>query len=135
MEIPMNKEALGRGIWLSDFNEIEYPGLSPADLRIPDFVKIPIKKTGSALAEFIIPGPLRRLMSSSAQGPEINHGICVRCGDCSRICGSGAISFAGEGKERHLIIDYRRCIRCFCCHEICPKNAIEIVKKPRNRDI
>ena len=135
MEIPVNREALGRGCWLSDFNEIEYPGLSPADLRIPDFVKIPIKKTGSQLVEFVLPGPLRRLINSRAQGPEIDHSICVHCGDCSRICGSGAISFAGEGKERHLNIDYGRCIHCFCCHEICPKNAIEIAQKPRNRYI
>jgi len=132
-EIPVNKEALSRSYWLSDFNEIEYPGLVPADLRIPDFAKIPLKKTGSQLFEFILPGPIRRILNSKTQGPEIDHNICVRCADCSRICGSQAISCAGEGKERRFNIDYHRCIRCFCCHEICPKHAMYIAKRPRNR--
>jgi len=132
-DIPVNREALGRGYWLSDFNEIEYPGLSPEDLRINDFVKIPFKKSGSQLLDFVLPGPLRRLRNSLAPGPEINHSICVRCGDCIRICGSQAVSMTGGGKENRCVIDYNRCIRCFCCHEICPKKAINIIKKPQNR--
>ena len=132
-EIPVNKEALIRNYWLSDFSEIEYPGLSPADLRIPDFLKIPLKKTGSQLFEFALPGPLKSFLNSLAPGPEINHNICIRCGDCSSICGSKAISPGGEGSELRMLIDYRRCIRCYCCHEICPKKAIDIAKRPQNR--
>ena len=134
-EIPVNKEALDRRYWLNDFNEIEYPLLSPLDLRITDYVKIPLKKTGSQLFEFLLPGPIRRFRNARATGPEIEHGSCVRCGDCLRICASSAISAAGEGKEKRMIFDYHRCIRCFCCHEICPKKAIDIVKKPKNRSL
>jgi len=131
-DIPVNREALGRGFWLSNFNEIEYPGLSPEDLRIPDYIKIQQKRASSQLLDFILPAPLRRLRNSRAPGPVINHDICVRCGDCSRICASEAIS--GSGAEKRLLIDYRRCIRCFCCHEICPKKAIDIIKRPQNRE-
>jgi len=134
LAIPVSREALSRAYWLSSFDEIEYPGLLPSDVRIPDFVKIPIKKTGSQLLDFILLPPIRRLIESRAAGPEINNGVCIRCGDCMRICASQAISLSGEGSERRLIIDYRRCIRCFCCHEICRAKAIDISEhKPRNR--
>ena len=132
LEIPVNKDAISRGYWLSDFNEIEYPGLSPADLKITDYKKIPIKRTKSQLIEFLLPLSLRRLKDALGPGPEINHDSCVRCGDCLKICGSSAIS-REHGKEGRLVIDYRSCIRCYCCHEVCPKKAIDIAKRPRNR--
>ena len=135
--IPVNKEALGRKLWLSDFDEIEYPLLSSAEVRIPDFKKIPLKESGSQLLDFVLPMPLRRFRESFAPGPEINHKHCVRCGDCVSICASTAMSMAdtasGKGKERRVVIDYSRCIRCFCCHEICPKKAIEIKKRMKNQ--
>ena len=126
--LPVNREAVNRGYWLSDFKEIEYPGLLPSDVRVSDFVKIPITQTSSQFIDFIFP-PLRKLREANTPKPKINHTICVRCGDCSRICASEAISLAGEGKERRIEIDYRRCIHCFCCHEICSAKAIDITKK------
>jgi len=131
LEIPMIKDALGRGCWLTNLDEIEYPGLSPVDARIPDFAKLPLKRSGSQFLDFVLPTPLRRLKDSLEPVPEINHAICVHCGDCSRICASKAICSTGEGKERKEVIDYSRCIRCFCCHEICPAKAIAIVKRKR----
>jgi uncharacterized protein (DUF362 family)/Pyruvate/2-oxoacid:ferredoxin oxidoreductase delta subunit len=128
-EIPVIKDAMSRGNWLMNLDEIEYPGLSPADVRIPDFVKLPLKKSGSQFLDFVLPPPLRRLKDSLEPVPVISHAICVHCGDCSRICASKAISSTGEGKERREVIDYSRCIRCFCCHEICPAKAIEVVKR------
>ena len=129
-EIPVNRDALSRKYWLKSFDEIEYPCLSPADARIPDFVKIPFKKSASQFIDFIMPSPLRRIRDSFAPRPQINCEQCVRCGDCVRICGPQAIKFIGEGKDRQVSIDYRSCIRCFCCHEVCPKKAISIAKRP-----
>jgi len=123
LAIPVNKEALGRGLWLKSIEEIEYPGLKPLDVRLPDFIKIPIKKANSQFLDFILPRPLRKLIDSLEPVPEINHSLCVHCGDCSRICASNAISSE--------IIDYSRCIRCFCCHEICPAKAIEVRRGTR----
>jgi ferredoxin len=127
-EIPVNKEALSRGFWLTSIGEIEYPGLRPEEARIPDFVKVPFKNSDSQLLDFILPRPLRKLKDSFAPKPIIRQSTCVRCGDCDRICASRAIDIEGEGKERRFVIDKRRCIRCFCCHEICPAKAIDIVK-------
>jgi uncharacterized protein (DUF362 family)/ferredoxin len=130
-EIPVIKDALSRGHWLLNLDEIEYPGLSPADVRIPGFVKLPMKRSGSQFLDFVLPPPLRRLKDSLEPVPEINHDICVHCGDCSRICASKAIGSTGEGKGRREVIDYGRCIRCFCCHEICPAKAIVVVKRKK----
>jgi uncharacterized protein (DUF362 family)/ferredoxin len=133
-EIPVNKEALSRGqdqgLWLSNLEEIEYPGLSPSELLIPDFEKVPFKISPSQFLDFILPLPLKRWIDSHAPGPEINPSICVRCGDCTRICYSKAMSLTGTG----IVIDYRRCIRCFCCHEICQVKAIDVKKKPKNQN-
>ena len=128
-EIPIHREALSRGFWLSNTEEMEYPGLSPENVKIPDFVKVPIRHSGSQFLDFFLPRPARRWMDSLAPGPEICREKCVRCGDCARICGSQAMALAGE----RIIIDYKRCIRCFCCHEICPEKAIHIAKRPQNR--
>jgi len=134
MAIPVVKEALSRGLWLSDIAEIQYPRLSPLEVRIPDFVKIPFKKS-SPVMNFVLPSSVKKWRDSVAAGPEINHAICIRCGDCLRICSSQAMTITGEGKERRVVIDYRRCIRCYCCHEICSAKAIDISKKPQNRNV
>ena len=133
LALPVNRDALSRKYWLSDFAEIEYPGLVPSQVRVADYVKIPLVKTTSQFIDFLLPRPIRRMKEAGAPGPEINHSVCTRCGDCSRICDSKAISLSGEGKEKRMLIDYRRCIRCYCCHEICPAKAIDIANKPQNR--
>lgn len=125
-KIPTNRDALVRQYWLKNFSEIEYPLLNPEEVKVQDFIKIPFKKSGNQFLDFIVPWPFRKFKEKSAALPAIDHSICLRCGDCIKICASGAISFEGEGNARQAVVDKRRCIRCYCCHEICPHKAIEV---------
>jgi uncharacterized protein (DUF362 family)/ferredoxin len=130
LEIPVAREALSRGVWLNSPSEIRYPLLKAEDLRIGDFKKIPLKKSGSQLTDFLFPRPFRKFRERLTPRPVIDRSVCLRCGDCARICGSKAMTLSGEGKERQVRIDYNACIRCYCCHEICPVKAIDIQKVP-----
>ncbi|MDR2102387.1 MAG: DUF362 domain-containing protein [Treponema sp.] len=126
LAIPVNREGLERGLWLKDFSEIEYPGLNPAEVRLPDYEKIPLKKTNNQLLEFLLPRFFRKFRERFTPRPVINENICIRCGDCTRICGSRAMSLVSAERGKRVLIDYRKCIRCYCCHEICPVKAIGI---------
>jgi uncharacterized protein (DUF362 family)/Pyruvate/2-oxoacid:ferredoxin oxidoreductase delta subunit len=130
LEIPVAREALSRRIWLKSPSEIRYPLLKAEDLRIRDFKKIPLKKSGAQLTEFLLPRPFRKFRERLTPRPVIDRSVCLRCGDCTRICGSKAMTLSGEGKEKQVRIDYGVCIRCYCCHEICPVKAIDIQKVP-----
>jgi ferredoxin len=123
--IPVNREALPRQIWLKDIKEIEYPLFNPTQVEVPDFVKILFKKSGSQLVDFILPRPIKKLLASKNQPPRIDHKLCIRCGDCARICAPKAISASGVGSSKQMEINRQQCIRCYCCHEICPVQAIE----------
>jgi uncharacterized protein (DUF362 family)/Pyruvate/2-oxoacid:ferredoxin oxidoreductase delta subunit len=130
LEIPVAREALSRRIWLNSPSEIQYPLLKAEELRIGDFKKIPLKKSGAQLTEFLLPRSFRKFRERLTPRPVIDRSICLRCGDCTRICGSKAMTLSGEGKEKRVLIDYNVCIRCYCCHEICPVKAIAIKKVP-----
>jgi uncharacterized protein (DUF362 family) len=78
LEIPVSREALSRGIWLRSISEIQYPLLRPEDLRIPDFKKIPLKKSGGQLMEFLLPKSFRTFRERLIPRPEIDRSIaCV----------------------------------------------------------
>ena len=136
----MNREALARGLWLAGAEGPVFPALSPAETAVSGFQKIPFRRAGGQLAEFLLP-PLRRLRARTEKRPRIRDEICVRCGDCARICASRAIRLEGAGaaaegggnvSTRRMIIDRKSCIRCYCCHEICPAKAITLEKPGRN---
>jgi uncharacterized protein (DUF362 family)/Pyruvate/2-oxoacid:ferredoxin oxidoreductase delta subunit len=130
LEIPVAREALSRRVWLSSPQELQYPLLKAEDLVVRDFKKIPLKKSGAQLTEFLLPRPFRKFRERRIPRPVIDRSICLRCGDCVRICGSKAMTLSGEGGEKQVRIDYDTCIRCYCCHEICPVKAIAIKKVP-----
>ncbi|MDR0321039.1 MAG: DUF362 domain-containing protein [Treponema sp.] len=127
--IPVIRDALSRGIWLKDLPEIEYPLLKPGEVMIKDFIKIPFKKSENQLLDFVIPRPLKKLVKNQSPLPVIDDKVCVRCGDCVKICASSAMRLEGEGTARQVKIDKSRCIRCYCCHEICPLKAIAVSKR------
>jgi len=124
--IPVTREALARKIWLNDFSEIEYPLLKPEEVTVQDFVRIPFKKTGNQLLDFITPRPLKRLIASKNPIPVIDHNACVCCADCVKICASNAIKQAEQNGTMRILIDKNKCIRCYCCHEVCSEKAIKI---------
>jgi len=101
------KAAKIRGLWPK---EIDYPRLSPKDVRYKGF-KLP----DSA-------GPL----ASGGKGGELSprpSDRCIACGRCQTICPREAITVVGKRAK----VDYTRCIRCYCCHEVCPADAIDLV--------
>lgn len=70
--------------------------------------------------------------------PVINKEVCIKCGECVRICPPKTMVM--KTKEfPHL--SAKDCIRCWCCAEVCPQNAIQKSKRPiigriafKNRD-
>lgn len=53
---------------------------------------------------------------------EVDLGLCIGCGVCTRVCPTKAISIIG-GKAH---IDQSKCMRCFNCERNCPRRAIKI---------
>ncbi|MCL2878704.1 MAG: DUF362 domain-containing protein [Treponema sp.] len=125
-KIPTNIDGLGRQFWLKSIDEIEYPLLKPDQVMVRDFIKIPFKKSGNQLVDFIVPKPMRSLFKTKSPQPRINHDKCIRCGDCIKICASQAMHFTGEGNDKKVEIDKTKCISCYCCHEICQSKAIDV---------
>lgn len=52
-------------------------------------------------------------------------GKCIGCGNCVRVCGSGAVSFREDG----LQLDHGRCTECFRCAEGCYAEALRTAAK------
>ncbi len=52
--------------------------------------------------------------------PYVQRYFCVGCGDCVKICPTGAISLSGS----RAVIDAQNCINCGQCVKTCNYNAI-----------
>lgn len=59
--------------------------------------------------------------------PKVNTNICIKCGECAKICASSAMTIE---KGHFPILQSNACIRCWCCQEVCPVNAITKTKRP-----
>jgi pyruvate ferredoxin oxidoreductase delta subunit len=68
-----------------------------------------------------------------AERPEINVGLCKRCGICAEVCPDGAvhaIDQAGQKKPLY-VIDYDYCKGCGLCAQECPVKCIDLVPEEK----
>ena len=128
--IPINREALSRGIWLNSMDEIKVKGLKIEEAVIKDFRKIQMGGGKTQVDIFLLPNIIRKIRDRFTPVPVFSEKTCVYCGDCIRICPAGALEFSGKGSRKKIEPDYTKCIRCYCCHEVCQVNAIDIHRKP-----
>lgn len=81
--------------------------------------------------------PLRCPWCSNPEGispqTELSHNenLCRRCGRCVKVCPTGALSQAEEGR---LLVDRDRCRRCGSCVEVCQAQALELFGEPMTVD-
>ncbi|MCE5244893.1 MAG: NAD(P)-binding protein [Syntrophobacteraceae bacterium] len=69
--------------------------------------------------------------------------ICIRCGECEKVCGESmqvhALEFKAISTDERILGDYERpkdrCIGCGACALACPTGAIEIVDSPGFREM
>lgn len=110
--------------------EGEYPLLSPYDIVIEDFRRVPVRKR-SLFSSLILPYFRRRKereSTSSRPSPVFDREKCRKCSKCVQICPAKALTLSKDG----ITIEKGKCIRCYCCHEICPYDAITVSKNTRS---
>ncbi len=118
--------------WIGRADAIEVRGLALDEARPASFALVPILKENDFF-HARMPAWLHRLVRDcTVPRPRFDHGKCLRCSGCVRICPAKALSLVPprEGGSGRVEIDYPKCIRCYCCHEICPEDAIELVRGP-----
>ena len=53
----------------------------------------------------------------------VDEDLCVGCGKCTEVCGTGAIRII----DKKAVVDFNRCVCCAICVRTCPRGAIRIV--------
>ncbi len=53
----------------------------------------------------------------------VDENLCVGCGECTRVCWTGAIGIY----DKKAVVDFNRCIGCTLCMRTCPRGAIKLV--------
>ena len=121
--IPTNAEAIGRGKWLSEYDEVLYAGEGIDNLCVPDFKRV--KQSG--IDRIMIQYVLKRfpILRKLERRPRFTSHRCIGCKACIKICPQQAL-YSNENKPGRILINDKLCIRCFCCQEVCPENAIKI---------
>jgi len=115
-----NRAAARKGLGNCDLNAIEVLG-EALEAVCDSAFRPPSTSITAAIPGFLL-APLQRLMRFFK--PKIDRLLCVRCGECVKICPVKAVRFI-DGYPR---VEQGKCISCFCCHETCPARAIKIAK-------
>jgi Ni,Fe-hydrogenase III small subunit/formate hydrogenlyase subunit 6/NADH:ubiquinone oxidoreductase subunit I len=57
--------------------------------------------------------------------PVIDFARCTACGECARVCPTGAIDTASAGADKKTVtLSYAACIQCRACVTGCPEQAV-----------
>lgn len=124
--VPMIGHAVRRRLCPEKSADIEFPLLTPEDVKIDDFLP-PESGSGKLLNNFsdILGGRLVRFLSPH---PEIDTSRCVGCGKCRDSCPVGTIKITTTKLGKKAKIGKKKCIRCYCCQELCPINSVKTKK-------
>lgn len=125
-ELPMNRNALQRGIWLTSPEDIVIKGESPESIAPETYETVPMARRRNALIEYLITNLSMTFRSKRRPLPSFSDEVCIKCGECIEICPAGALAFSGRGKDKRVVLNRKACVRCYCCHEICPVGAISV---------
>jgi uncharacterized protein (DUF362 family)/Pyruvate/2-oxoacid:ferredoxin oxidoreductase delta subunit len=126
-DIPTNRIALARGIWLHSADEIIYDGPALKTLVKKDFKRIPVTANTNISIKFL---KYRiQFLRKLDRRPVFIHDKCTSCRECIKICPQNAIAMH-PAKDNYVVLTDKKCIRCFCCSEVCKYNAIKIRVKP-----
>lgn len=122
-KVPNLADAMRRGIWLNNEDEINVLGDSEESCRSKKF-RI-VRKSAGDLAH-MLPGWLQFLAKKVfTKTPHFSPAKCKKCHRCEQICPAHLISMSGKNGTAHLDKP-NECLHCFCCHEICPAGAIKL---------
>jgi uncharacterized protein (DUF362 family)/Pyruvate/2-oxoacid:ferredoxin oxidoreductase delta subunit len=124
--IPTNKVAFFRKKWMADENDMVYDGPDIDEIKIPDWVRIPVASNTNISVQFVMRRikPLRKL----ERRPDFLHDKCTGCHKCVKICPVNAIRPHQE-KENWIVLTDSKCIRCYCCAEVCMDKAVKVRRK------
>jgi ferredoxin len=122
-EIPTNRIAMARGIWLKSPEEINYDGPDLDSVIRKDFKRITVTHDSNISLKFL--KNRIHFLRKFDRRPVFIHNNCTGCTDCIRICPQNAIVMDGARKN-YVVLTDSKCIRCFCCSEVCKFDAVMI---------
>jgi len=122
-EIPTNRIALARGLWLQSADEIIYDGPALNSLIRKNFKRITVTPNTNISLKFL--KSRIEFFRKFERRPDFIHDNCTGCKECIKICPKNAIAMDHKRKN-YVVLTDRKCIRCFCCSEVCKFNAVKI---------